>query len=151
MAASPFEAVAAAVITIFNTEFSTEGFVMVPDNLHESLGRERVDVGVSPIEDVVNLRDSLVQETWVEVKFYHLWTQEINPNTQVNPFMVTAYAERFRDALRRSSGTDAQTGQVWFFDLRRVQYPNDPTGNKTRFVATIRAYGNNSGLIETTP
>lgn len=151
MAASSFEAVATAVIAVFNAEFSTEGFVMIPDNLHESLGRERVDVGISPIEDVVNVRDSLVQETWVEVKFYHLWAQEITPTTTVNPFLVTMYAERFRDALRRARATDAQTGQVWFFDLRRVQYPNDPTGNKTRFVATIRAYGNNSGLIETSP
>lgn len=149
MSPSPFEAAATAIIATFNAEFSTEGYVMIPDNLHESLGRERVDVGISPVEDAVNTRDALVQETWVEVKFYHLWTHEINPNTQVNPYQITAYAERFRDALRRAQPTDPHTGQVWYFDVRRIQYPNDPTGNKTRFVATIRAYGNNSGLIET--
>lgn len=149
--ASSFQAVAEAIIATFNAEFAAEGYVMIADNLHESLGRTRVDVGVAPVEDVVNIRDSLVQETWVEVKFYHLWTQEISPETQVNPFQITAYAERFRDALRRSFATDPHTGQVWYFDLRRVQYPNDPTGNKTRFVATIRAFGNNSGLVETSP
>lgn len=149
MAASPFEAVATAVIAIFNAEFAAEGFTMIPDNLHESLGRERVDVGIAPIEDVVNIRDSVVQETWAEVRFYHLWTQEISPNTQVNPFQIAAYAERFRDALRSTASTP-HTGQVWYFDVRRVQYPNDPTGNKSRFVMTIRAFGNNSGLVEST-
>lgn len=150
MADSAYEAVATAIKTVFEAEFSTEGFVMVFDNLHESLGRHRVDVGVAPVADEVNLRNAVVQETWVEVKFYDLWTQEINPDTVVNPVRITAFAERFRDSLRRARATDPGTGQVWYFDVRRIAYPNDPTGNKTRFVATIRAFGNNSNLVETT-
>lgn len=147
---SPFETVATAVIGVFNTEFAPEGFVMIPDRLHESLGRNSVAAGVSPVEDVANSRNRVVQETWVEVQFFDLWTDEIDPTTMVNPFTITGYAERFRDALRRAQAQDPGTGQVWYFDVDRVQYPNDPTGNKSRFVMTIRAFGNNSNLVETT-
>ncbi len=146
---SPFETVATAVKAVFDAEFAAEGYTMIFYNLHESLGRTRVDVGIAPIEDLVSNNNWLVQETWVEVRFYHLWKQEIQPTTVVNPVQVAAYAERFRDALRRAQAQDPGTGQVWFFNLRRVTYPNDPTGNKTRFHATIRAFGNNSNLIET--
>jgi hypothetical protein len=146
---SAYEVVATAIKTIFEDEFSEEQFVMIFDNLHESLGRSRVDVGIAPDEDVVSPANALVQETWVEVRFYDLWKQEISPETQVNPVRITNFAERFRDALRRQQATDPGTGQVWFFDVRRIRYPNDPTGNKTRFVASIRAYGNNANLVET--
>lgn len=150
MADSPFEAAAEAVIATFNAEFSAEQFVMIPDDLHESLGRTRVDVGISPDEDIVVAANNVVQQTMLEVKFYDLWTQEISPDTQVNPYKIAGYAERFRRALRQTKATDPGTDQVWYFDVTRTRYPRDPTGNKTRFVMTIRAYGRNSALVETT-
>lgn len=150
MADSPFEIVATAVKDAFDAEFASEGFTMTFDNLHESLGRNRVDVGISPEEDNVNMRNALVQETWVEVKFYDLWRQEITPDTVVNPTRITSFAQRFRDCLRTTSVSTPGTGMVWYFDVRNIRYPNDPTGNKTRFVASVRAYGNNSNLTETT-
>ena len=149
MADSTFEIVADAVKSIFETEFSVEGFTMQFDNLHEALGRDRVAVGIAPTEERANLRDRLVQDTWVEVKFFGLWTDEISPDTIVNPTKITGYAERFRAALRTAAVTSS--GQMWYFDVDRVQYPNDPTGNKSRFVATIRAFGNNANLVETSP
>lgn len=151
MADSAFHAVATAVKTVFDAEFSAEGFTMIFDNLHESLGRDRVDVGIAPVEDVVAPNNAIIQETWVEVRFYGLWRQEISPETVVDPVPITAYAERFRAALKSSGAMDPGTNQVWFFDIRRIQYPNDPTGNKTRFHAQIRAFGNNAGLVETSP
>jgi hypothetical protein len=147
--ASAFETTATALKQIIDTEFAPEGITAIFDNLHESLGRTRVSVGIAPLEDVPKSDNALVNETWVEVKFYDLWKTEITPETVVNPVKITGYAERFRDACRRSQATDPHTGMVWFFDIRRIQYPNDPTGNKSRFVATIRAFGNNSGLVET--
>lgn len=149
LASSPFEAVAIAIKAVFDATFAAEQFVMIFDDLHESLGREYVAVGISPTEDLTRTTNALVQETWVEVKFYDLWRQEISPDTVVDPVTITAYAERFRNALRIASASDPGTGQVWYFDVRRITYPRDPTGNKTRFVATIRAFGNNSNLVET--
>lgn len=149
MADSPFEAVATAVIAVFEATFASEQFQMIPDELHESLGRDRVSVGIAPTEDTRLNGNSLVQETWVEVKFYDLWTQEISPETVVNPYKIAAYAERLRHALGVASASDPGTGQVWYFDVVKTSYPRDPTGNKSRFVMTIRAFGNNSNLVET--
>lgn len=147
--ASPFETMATAIITAFNAEFGAEGFLMIPDRLHESLGRDATAVGISPVEDVSSTRNRLVQETWAEVQFFDLWTDEISPDTMVDPFRITEYADRFRRVLRTTKAQNTNTGDVWYFDVDRIQYPNDPTGNKTRFVAQIRAYGDNSNLVET--
>lgn len=148
--ASAFKIVSDAVISVFNAEFAPEGFVMIPDNLHEALGRYRVDVGIAPTDDSPMVTNRIAREMRMEVKFYGLWTDEISPDTMVDPTPITEYAERLMDALRRSQATDPGSGKVWYFDVDRVQYPNDPTGNKTRFIMTIRAFGNNMNLVETT-
>lgn len=146
--ASAFETAATAIISIFNAEFAAEGFVMIPDRLHDSLGRYRVDVGISPDEERPMMRDRNTAEHYLTVQFFGLWTDEISPDTQVNPFKITGYAERFKTALRDASVPSS--GSLWYFDIDRLQFPDDPTGNKSRFVASIRAFGNNTGLIETT-
>lgn len=146
---SPFQAVSTAVIAIFNAEFATEGFTMIRDRLHESLGRQSTQVGIWPLEDNVTDSDALVLETWSEVRFYDLWTQEISPDTVVDPTRITAFAERFRRALQSSLANDTSTDIVWYLDVRKITYPPDPTGNSTRFHARIRAFGNNTALIET--
>jgi hypothetical protein len=148
--ASPFSTAAASIKQIFDTEFSAQGYVMTFDKLHEALGRDRVEVGIAPLRDVVNDRNALVQETFMEVRFYDLWRQEIDPTTQVDPTQITEYAERLRNALRNARATVIGTDQVWYFTVLSTEYPDDPTGNKTRFHMTVRAYGNNADLVETT-
>jgi hypothetical protein len=149
MSDSSFQQIAEAIIAVFNAEFAAEQITMIPDRLHESLGLERVDVGISPLEDYPNSGNAIMQETWVEIRFYDIWKKEISPNTQMNPYRITAFAERLKNALRVPAATP-RTGQVWYFDVRRTQYPPDPTGNSTRFHMTIRAFGDNPALIETT-
>jgi hypothetical protein len=146
---SPFEVAATGIITAFNAEFQPEGFVMVPDKLHESRGKRRVDVAVSPLRDTLMANNSVVQETYLFVQFYDIWDERIDPDTQVNPFAITSYAERFRQAVQRSQVEYEGSSQVWYFDVQSIEYPDDPTSNKTRFEAQVRAYGNNAGLIET--
>lgn len=149
MAGSPYETAATIIKTVIDTEFAPEHISAIHDNLHESLGRHRVAVGIAPVEETARSGNAIVQDTMIEVKFYDLWTNEIDPETVVNPFKITAYAERLRSSLGRTRASTPGTGEVWYFDVLRVAYPNDPTGNKTRFVATIRAVGNNSGVVET--
>jgi len=150
MAGSSYEDIALALKDIIEAEFTAEGFTVILDNLHESLGRKRVDIGIAPVEDIVFPSNNIVQHTMVEVRFFDLWKQEISPETLVNPSRITGFAERFRKAVGNAYGrTDPATGRTWFFQLVRIAYPNDPTGNKTRFVATIRGWGNNNALFET--
>jgi len=148
MTNSPYQTVAEALELILNATFTAEGVVAIHDNLHPALGRNAVAVGIAPSYDQVNARNSAALEIWLEVRYYDLWTDEIDPGTIVDPRVIADKAERFRRAVQAARVT-AGTDQVWFFDVMRVEYPNDPTGNKSRFVATLRAFGNNSGLVET--
>lgn len=147
---SAYEVIADALKSIIDAEFAPEGIEAIHDNLHESLGLERRECGIAPIEDAIPMSNGLVKETFVEVRFYDFWKREITPTTVVDPRIITNYAERFRRAVHAARANQVGTGIMWYFDVRRVQYPNDPTGNKTRFHAQVRGYGNNSGLVETT-
>jgi hypothetical protein len=147
---SPYLTIASALQQIIAVEFEDEGFTAIRDNLHESLGRTRTDIGIAPTEDYPREDIEVTQETYVEIRFYDLWTQEITPETVVDPARITGFAERLKKAIFASQATDPGTDEVWYFSVKRCTFPNDPTGNKTRFHMTIRAYGNNAGLVETT-
>lgn len=148
--ADQFAEIAAALQDIIADEFAAEGFTARLDHLHESLGRTRVDIGISPEDDFVMASNNTVQNTIVKVQFYDQWRQEISPETVVDPTRITGFAERFRKAIREADGrTDPATGETWFFGLERISYPKDPTGNKTRFEATLKGWGNNAALVET--
>lgn len=146
---SPYSTVATALQQIINTEFAPEGFVAIKDRIHESLGRERTEIGIAPIEEFPREGNAITQETSVEIRFYDVWSDEIDPSTMIDPTRITGYAERLRSAIRRSQASDPATGSVWFFQVGRTQYPEDPTGNNTRFHMNVRALGNNSALVET--
>lgn len=146
---SAYEQVAATLQSIISTTFAAEGVTPLRDNLHEALGQDRPECGIAPVEDRVPERNGLVQETAIEIKYYDLWTQEISPTTVVDPSAITNKAERLRRAIE-THNQDPGTGVAWYFNIRRTRYPNDPTGNKTRFVMEIEAFGNNAGIVETT-
>ena len=149
MASSAFEQAANAIKTYFDLEFAAESFVLQFDNLHESLGRYSVEVGIAPVEDTPKQGSMLELDTKVEIRFYDLWTDEIDPTTAVDPRRITGFAERFRECVRLASRSTPGSQELWFFDIERLWYPNDPTGNKSRFHALVRCVGNNNNLIET--
>ncbi len=78
---SAYEVVANSLKTIIDTEFAAEGVVAIHDNLHESLGRDRRECGIAPVEDSPPMNNGLVLETLAEVRFFDFWTQEISPTT----------------------------------------------------------------------
>jgi hypothetical protein len=149
---SSYEQCANALKTIIDTEFAAEGLVAIHDELHESLGSQGTVIGISTDErgDVVNAANGLVLETWIQVRFQGGYNLQVNPSQTVDPRIITNYAERLRRAIRTANSPHFGTSQAWYYQITEIRYPRDPTGNKTRFFATIRAYGNNSALVETT-
>lgn len=143
---SPYEEAATGVKTVFDTEFAVEQFTAIHDCLHESLGRERVDVGISPERTNNSVGSEVMNEIYLLLQFYGLWTQEISPTTAVNPFTVASYAHRLQVALETAQDTRIGTSAVWFYKVTGVDFPRDPTGNKTRFEMRILAYGDAPGL-----
>jgi hypothetical protein len=136
-----------ALITMLRTTFAGDQFPVKDDKLHASLGDSGTIIGVYPERTTASSRDNYVNEYELVVQFYGSYTLEVNREQNVSPSIIERQAERFRQAIR--SGVDPRTGAVWYFNVTRISYPDDPTGNKTRFEATILARGNNSALIET--
>lgn len=137
----------AGLIAIIDTEFSSELITARNDKLHESRGWEGVEVGVSPIRQVPSARNELVLETFMLVQFYGVWDKQIDPTQQVDPLLITSYADRFRTRCESVQATTPGTSEVWFFSVQGIEFPDDPTGNKTRFEAIVKSWGDNTALL----
>lgn len=149
MANDPYEQVALALKSIIDTEFAPQNVTAIHDRLHESLGTDRVEVGISPESWRPKARDRNSLETFVLVQYYDIWDKDIDPNQQVNPIVITNKASRFMRAVQNHQASAVGTADVWYFDVESIEFPNDPTGNKTRFHAIIRAHGQNHSILET--
>lgn len=136
-----------ALITALETEFAADQFPVRDDKLHASLGDQGTLIGVYPERSTASPGDNYVNEYDIVVQFYGKYNLEVERAQTVSPATIETFAERFRRALRVD--VDPRTGPVWYFSLLRINYPDDPTGNKTRFEATVLARGNNSALLET--
>lgn len=137
-----------ALNAIINAEFAAEHITAINDRLHESLGVDGTRVGTSPNRQRPLPGQELVMTYEIHVQFYLKWRSEIDPKTRVDPAPIETYAERFLRAIQGNPRVG--DARLWFFKVTDINYPLDPTGNKTRFEATVLAYGNNSGLMETT-
>lgn len=148
MATSPYAEAAEALKAIIDAEWLPEGWTAIHDNLHPAVGQEGTRIGIAPEEETPRAGNMLLSDIVITVKFYRRWDPDVDYTKKVDPHDITAHAERFRQALRAYNGPG--TGNVWYMNLMRIRYPNDPVGNKTRFEADIVAYGNNTALVETT-
>jgi hypothetical protein len=82
------------------------------------------------------------------LQFYGPFVADVDPFQEVDPRAITTKAERLRQALM--SETNVGAPEVWFFNILQTRYPNDATGNKSRFEMSIRAWSNDTSLVETT-
>lgn len=146
--ALPYTQVADALKVIIDTEYALEGYTALHDNLHPAVGQEGTRIGIALEEETPRAGNMIQQDTSITVKFYRRWDAEVDPTKKVDPRLIAGFADRFRNALRDYGGPG--TDSAWYFNLVRIRYPNDPTGNKTRFEADLVAYGSNSALVETT-
>lgn len=145
---SPYTQAADALAAIIEAEFAPERFKVIHDNMHPAVGQDGTRIGIAPDAEEARAGNMYQNDIAITVKFYKRWDPDVDYDKKVDPRPITELAHRFRDALRRAS--TASTGDVWYWNLLRIRYPNDPVGNKTRFEADIVAYGNNNALIETT-
>lgn len=143
---SAYEVAATGIKAIFDAEFAAEQFTAVHDCLHESLGQRRVEVGISPIRKVKMPNNQAAEQTFIWIQFYGLWKREIDPATAVNPFPIAEYAERLERALEAAQASQPGSDAVWYYQVDSVEFPRDPTGNRSRFEMTVRAFGDAPGV-----
>jgi hypothetical protein len=130
-----------ALINALKKIYEAEKFGVRSDKLHGSLGFQGTVLGVSPVRFAPWSKDYNVNQYEFLVQFYHAYTKEVNPNQVVDPAVIEGYANRFREGIKE--GTDPKTGHLWYFTLLRINYPDDPTGNKSRYEAFVTGWGNN--------
>lgn len=137
------------LMSLLNAEFAPEALTAEDDKLHASLGWEGPRIGVYPDQSETMMSNNFVRDTTIVVQFYAQYDKQIDPEQSVSPSLIEGYADRFRNKLR---GGDVNTAANWYFKLSRILFPDDPTGNKTRFEAWVVARGNNgSQIVETGP
>jgi hypothetical protein len=137
-----------ALITAVKDEFTPEKLPVLDDRLHGSLGEQEPVAGCFPDHSTATRDQKLVNEYFITVQVFSRWEKMADRAQTVSPALIEEWAERFRRCIQKE-GVDPQTGRVWYFDLEIIRYRPDPTGNITRFEATVIARGNNSALIET--
>jgi hypothetical protein len=126
---------------LLQTEFGSEGFAIRSDRLDTSLGFDGGVIGVAPDRESPNSENRIELDTVLTVQFYGPWSSETDPNDIVDPVTVEAWAWRFRTLIANYQQTG--TSSVWYFQLDDLEYGDDPTGNCTRFIASVVARGEN--------
>jgi hypothetical protein len=83
----------------------------------------------------------------VLVQVFGLWEKEVDNEKVIDPAPVEALARAFaREIQARQTGA---LPELWYIELERVGFPNDPTGQKTRFDAIVMGRAENPGVVET--
>lgn len=124
------------------------GVTVVHDKVHEAIGFKGPRIGIAPTREIPNARNKLMMEAWIEVRYMDVWDRKVDPAQKVDPRLIAAKAQTLMEAIQ--STTVTASGSMWFFNVEMVNYPDDPTANKTRFYMTLRAWGNNASMVETT-
>lgn len=144
--AAPATAARARVKAIIDAEFAAEGYTVENDKIVRASARDgNVRVACSPNFESEVPRN--VNELTVELllQFYLPFRAEPDETIAVDPTAIEAAADRIRRAFGgNSSGI---TADMWFIRLRRIEYPDDPSGNKTRLEATITAWCENPAAL----
>lgn len=136
------------VTEIIKTAYAPEGWEAEADRIHDSLGHSGTRIGVTVERQDAMPGRQIVQRMEILVRFYGQYEKNTDPEMSVDPTTVESYAERFQQAVEAEA--DPGTDRLWFFNVLSIDFPDDPVGGKTRFIATLEAFGNNPSLIETT-
>lgn len=135
------------LLKILNKEFEADKIVFEDDKIHDSLGQNGAVGGCYPDESGEWFTDGQVLDTTLTVQLFHQWTAKVDPELKVSPKLVEESAERIRRAVKADK--EEGTSHLWYYKVINISYPDDPSGNKTRLLATIEAYSQNAALVET--
>lgn len=92
----------------------------------------------SAYENPRNVTELIVPVT---LQLYLPYDAEPNEYLVVDPTVIEGYAGRLRAGFKNDSG--GNVAELWFLRLTRVEYPDDPTGNKSRLEAAIEGHAQN--------
>lgn len=132
--------------SVFATEIANNGWPASPAD--DKLPRGdlagqggKVRAAVYPERAYENPRNVTELICPVILQLYLPYEAEPNEYIVVDPGIVEGYAERLRVAFNDNSSGNLP--ELWFVRLTAVEYPDDPTGNKSRLEARIEGHAQN--------
>ena len=143
--ASPAATVRAHVKAVVEAEFAAEGFTVADDKLPRAAGKDGTALAVSPNFERQDFTDANVLQVEVLLQMYLAFDAIPDEHMVVDPGVIEGYGDRLRRAFQDQS--DGTTADFWFLHLTSVEYPDDPTGNKTRLEATFSARCENPAAL----
>lgn len=139
------------VIEVLTAEFAAEGIEFRSDKLTDNLGQDGPIAGVYPGYSQSRQGKEMVLDVICYVQLFGPWRAVVEPTMIVDPTPLEEWAERIRRAIRDADvagpGADAH---LWYFDVQRVDYTNDPGGNVSRLLVTIAGEAQNPAIVPTT-
>ena len=127
---------------VIEDTFDTEGFTVSDDKLTRAAGMNgEAELAVYPeltSEDPDNVEHGVAT---VVLQLYCAYTAEPDETIVVDPGIIEGYADRIRTAFQSASG--GNNPDLWWLRCVRIEFPDDPTGNKSRLEAIIEGHGQN--------
>lgn len=138
---STIEAFRSAIATVVGTEFAVElAGVPVDDGpLDTQAGSEGVRAAVysdgwSELPQDVNRR-----EIFLSAVFHDQFGDDLIDNADTSPAsLIEGYSDRMVAAIKT-----IRTSTAWYVRVRRVEFFNDPTGDRTRFRCVVSGWDDN--------
>lgn len=132
--------------TVVEDEFSTEGWTVEADKIGRSAGMDgETHVAASPVRARENERVAIRLDIEVLLQVYLPYSATPDETIVVDPGVIEGYANRLRTALAPSGAM--ATDNLWGLRVTDVDFPDDPTGNKTRLEATIAGFADNPAAL----
>ena len=133
------------VKSVFATEFAPEGWTLADDRLLRAAGKDGVtEAGVSPDSTIEDGRNANMLVVTCTVQLYLPFNPDPDEHYVVDPTSIVTYADRFRRAI--GANDNGNVTDFWYLRMPRILYPVDPTGNKSRFEATVEGRCDNPGI-----
>lgn len=136
-----------AVVMDAHPDLVTAGMPIRDDKLHESLGSAGPVAAIYPAGERAHSESGVTNAMMVVVQVFLRYDLQIDPEQTVDPGIVEQRAFEFQQAVQRA--TSPRNQGVWFYNVVDIDYPDDPTGNKSRYVVTLEGFGDRPTLIET--
>lgn len=138
--------VRARVKEVVEAEFAAENYTVEDDKLPRAAGRDgEARLACYPDREVESFQDVNVLEIEVVLQVYLAYEAVPDETIARDPAEIEAVAARLRDAFQTES--NGANPDFWFLRLSNIDYPDDPTGNRTRLEARFIARAQNTAAL----
>lgn len=134
------------ITSLFETEFTAEGFTVEDTKLLRQAGEDRDRCAIYPEETVPDDRLYNTLRVRVVLQVYPQYDSGPDQTHEQDPGTIEGYADRIRRMVQGTDGV-GNTADFWFLKVTGISYPDDPTGKKSRLEARIEGRCENPSSV----